>query len=72
MGQERRARRRTPQACSTASWGVEDDHDAPRIEGLLAPNGADRPAATVDVTPDDSSGTLRLLPASQELRVQTA
>lgn len=61
-----------PQADLSASWGVEEDHDAPRIEALLAAaDGRSRAGAIVDVTPPACRGRLGLLAAGGALRAQT-
>jgi len=55
-----------PQADLSASWGIDDDHDATRIEELLAA-GLDARQHTLDVTPDGYEGSVALLPASTRL-----
>ncbi len=60
-----------PQADMSASWGIEDDDDVPRVEGLLDAADPDVDGALLEITADARPGRLFLLACGGELRART-
>lgn len=62
-----------PQTDLSASWGIEEDDGAVRLEHLLADPRLDPKAARVELPVESGSrGSLSLLPAGRDLRAVTA
>lgn len=61
-----------PQADLSASWGIEADDEAPRVEDLLDDSDPDVDGALLEVTPASWPGRLYLLACGSELRRHTA